>query len=553
MKKNKDPFPITNVYLMGINSVDRATVSVGDVCENLTNDFDIEGGFLNCKNEDMISELKKINSSKKNSISFGNSCDGDYPVWVGVDKKNKIRKIFATASASFEKTLFDSFSRYSEKTKSYFTDPFEKKIINDNFFDILQKKRTEKKRIKLFNLKTESGLIGVSDVCGSLDYDHIEKRDKVLDKKFFKKKDIYKNNNPLKLLKFTYSLVTKSYSSSFASSSIHQKKKESYQNQINTNYTEFLSYHLDENCYPIKYIFEDYLDVDVQKGRYVQKHIIIKKNIKISSKYLSKRLPVALNILKKQTKKLFKDSFEEVFKIRKKQFEDFVNTIIKDIDADELNLPTPNKKENIKIFSEKKLSVEGGDSNAFDGFKFKNQMPFDYSPLIFSLQKGSYPVYLHFSVTEEDGEEHENVKIVIEGIEGCYLNKNKQGALCTERIFKKSSHIINAINKKLKSLAVDMIDLRNSSSLKEIEKLTFVEELILVGLDNITNWNSLSKLKSLKKLKLIECNISSKSINNFFKNLYLLKNLEKVLIDGKNIKVKSIKTQSIKTQSTKIH
>ena len=112
MKKNKDPFPITNVYLMGINSVDGATVSVGDVCENLTNDFDIEGGFLNCKNEDMISELKKINSSKKNSISFGNSCDGDYPVWVGVDKKNKIRKIFATASVSFEKTLFDSFSRY---------------------------------------------------------------------------------------------------------------------------------------------------------------------------------------------------------------------------------------------------------------------------------------------------------------------------------------------------------------------------------------------------------------------------------------------------------
>ena len=40
MKKNKDPYPITDVYFLEMNAVDAATVTVGDLTERLTNDFD---------------------------------------------------------------------------------------------------------------------------------------------------------------------------------------------------------------------------------------------------------------------------------------------------------------------------------------------------------------------------------------------------------------------------------------------------------------------------------------------------------------------------------
>ena len=37
--KNRDPYPISDVYLLEMNAVDAATVTVGDLCERLTNDF----------------------------------------------------------------------------------------------------------------------------------------------------------------------------------------------------------------------------------------------------------------------------------------------------------------------------------------------------------------------------------------------------------------------------------------------------------------------------------------------------------------------------------
>ena len=45
MKKLRDPYPITDVYLLEMNAVDAATVTVGDLCERLTNDFDTGWGF----------------------------------------------------------------------------------------------------------------------------------------------------------------------------------------------------------------------------------------------------------------------------------------------------------------------------------------------------------------------------------------------------------------------------------------------------------------------------------------------------------------------------
>ena len=91
-KKTKDPYPITDVYHVTSTLVDGATVVVADLCENLSNSID-----THC--DDILENLKKINTKKFNSISVGNSADGIYPVWVGVDKFNKVRKIFASTNS----------------------------------------------------------------------------------------------------------------------------------------------------------------------------------------------------------------------------------------------------------------------------------------------------------------------------------------------------------------------------------------------------------------------------------------------------------------------
>ena len=165
-----------------------------------------------------------------------------------------------------------------------------------------------------------------------------------------------------------------------------------------------------------------------------------------------------------------------------------------------------NRIVDITKLSEKELSLIENTSGGIFGtcrYKLKEDVDFKIASLILPVKKRSYPTYLHcYSVPDEDEKpsalhagmnNYEYVKIVVEGIEGCYLNKNKEGKLCTNKLFKESSYIRNAVNKKLKSLEIDKIDLRDSSSLKELEKLTFVEELTLWGLDKITNWDILSK------------------------------------------------------------
>ena len=55
---------------------------------------------------------------------------------------------------------------------------------------------------------------------------------------------------------------------------------------------------------------------------------------------MTDRLPKALEILKKQNKILFGKNFKEVNHIRKVQFENFIQSIIKDIKFPELNAQT---------------------------------------------------------------------------------------------------------------------------------------------------------------------------------------------------------------------
>ena len=76
MPKIKDPYPITDVYLLEMNAVDAAAVTVGDLCENLSNDF--KSGSDEFKIDEVIKELSKSKASKKNSITFSNGADGGY-------------------------------------------------------------------------------------------------------------------------------------------------------------------------------------------------------------------------------------------------------------------------------------------------------------------------------------------------------------------------------------------------------------------------------------------------------------------------------------------
>ena len=56
--KTRDPYPITDVYLLEMNAVDAATVTVGDLCERLTNDFETGWGTGGPVKE-LVDEFKK--------------------------------------------------------------------------------------------------------------------------------------------------------------------------------------------------------------------------------------------------------------------------------------------------------------------------------------------------------------------------------------------------------------------------------------------------------------------------------------------------------------
>ena len=137
-KQSKDPFPITDVYHVTDTLVDAATVVVTDLCENLSNSIDTY-------DESILEDIKKINTKKYNSISVGNGADGAYPVWVGVDKSNKVRKIFASVNGG----LTGGFSFFDkEKKRKLVSWRFNKRDINDQFFFKSSDKKKKNKDIR---------------------------------------------------------------------------------------------------------------------------------------------------------------------------------------------------------------------------------------------------------------------------------------------------------------------------------------------------------------------------------------------------------------------
>ena len=531
--KTRDPYPITDVYFLEMNAIDAATVTVGDLCERLSNDFDT--GSDASKVKEVVNQFKKIDATKFNSISFGNGADGGYSVYVGVDSKNRIRKIFADATVA-------EYRQHPKDRQSYLSHWWDKEDYNDQFFSKLKENR-----IKLFDLNSKSGLIAVGDFGGPLrsllgvNNDTLDENgdlNEIIKLDYFKKDGVFQNTSPVFCAKFYYGLINKPESSSFSSSVIH-KKVEPHKKTVDYSYAELFNNQLNENCYPTKYIFEDYL---VKKDEFEfssnsEFNLKIKENAKLSGEYLSNRLPKAIQILKKQSKILFKENFKEAFSIRKKQFEDFIIGIIKDLEPQELDLPTFGRKPKKREISEMKLeiftdSISAGEAKLFDGFKFKDDVDFSLTKIIFPMNKGSYPVYLHcYDAKDSDGYENAYVKIVVEGIKGCYLNKSEKGKLIANKFNKESSYLRNIVDKKLKYAQIDKIDLRDTKTLKEIEKLKDIEQLVLANMKYVKDWSPLSKLKRLKHLHLDSCIIDWKSATSFFKAIYKLPNLEKLSTD----------------------
>ena len=518
MSKIKDPYPITDVYHVANTLVDGATVTVTDLCENLSNSFHTDSF-------DIESEIKKIDTKKFNSISVSNGADGVYPVWVGVDKNNKVRKIFVETNAG------DFFNIETRPLVSWH---WNKNDMNDQFF-LKSNHKNGIKRSKLFNMKINSGAIAMTDHGGHFNFEHDDFVKRSLNEKYFKKEDIFQNNYPIGLYIFEYGNEALPKQSSFASSEIHNKNVLNIDDYKKNTYIEFLSNLLDESCYPTKYIFEEYLKIEKNYRDVAELSIIDKK---ISAENLYKKLPRALKILNKQTRILFKDNFSEVFGIRKRQFEDFIFSIIKDIEPQELDLPTfgKKKKEKKKVVSKLEVKTAGladVQEMLYEGYKLKLDPVIKNTP-IFPVKKGNYPCYLHIypdkSETDEDYK-FNYVKIVVEGIEGCYLNKNIKNNLVLRKKIEKNPVIENYKKNKSYTVKLDQVDLGNSESLEILKELTFTKELELHGLKNIKNWDNLSKLKNLRTLKLVSCDVSFDQSVNFFINLYSLRNLEKFTID----------------------
>ena len=544
-KKNKDPYPITDTYQVAYNLVDAATVTVTDLCENLSNNFDTH-------DEGIVDEMTNVDTRKFNSVSVSNGSDGAYPVWLGVDKFHKVRKIFANTNESNTSGFFDD-----KNNQEYISWSFHKTDLNDQFF---KNNDPDLKRLKLFDIKINSSAIYIGDGGGNFVYEHHDEVIKYIDEKYFKDNGIYQKNYPLGLFKFTYGNREVSKSSSFSDSKIHDEKVQGTSTFKDVNYNEFLSNLLNEKQYPTKYIFEKYL---IEEFDYKNASEFFVKDKKNFTDYLLKRLPKAIEILKIQTKILFPKKFKEVFELRKNQFEDFIFSIVKDIEPQELNLPTFNRPEkkivnNNKLWFEK-LGLPTVQDTLFDGFKLKSETSLKETVII-PVKNGKYPCYVHSCPTDtgDDDFKYNVVNIVIEGIEGCYLNKNSQGQLVFNKNYQESGLIRDHIKKKTKKIKIDQIDLRNSESIKELEKINFVEELELHGLMSIKSWKSLSKLKSLKKLKLVSCEVNRPTSKDFFENLYSLNKLEEFIIDdscqitvplkdeiSKNLYPKKLKTYTI--------
>ena len=84
---------------------------------------------------------KNIDASKYNSISYGNGADGGYSVYIGVDAKNRIRKIFADATVA-------NYAQHPKDRQSYLSWWWDKEDFNDQFFN----KVPENRKISIFRM-----------------------------------------------------------------------------------------------------------------------------------------------------------------------------------------------------------------------------------------------------------------------------------------------------------------------------------------------------------------------------------------------------------------
>ena len=85
----------------GLTNNDEVTIYGTDPDDIDTDDDQINDGeeiniygtnplSIDTDDDSILEDIKKINTKKYNSISVGNGADGAYPVWVGVDKSNKV-------------------------------------------------------------------------------------------------------------------------------------------------------------------------------------------------------------------------------------------------------------------------------------------------------------------------------------------------------------------------------------------------------------------------------------------------------------------------------
>tara|TARA_B100001996_G_scaffold306741_1_gene247985 strand:- start:238 stop:1413 length:1176 start_codon:yes stop_codon:yes gene_type:complete len=150
-------------------------------------------------------------------------------------------------------------------------------------------------------------------------------------------------------------------------------------------------------------------------------------------------------------------------------------------------------------------------------YKNKKMIPIDMSQA-FPVDNGTYPVYAYCYTQEEDEFNSDFVKIVVENIKGCHLNKNEIGDMVFERNRSTSQMVERCQKKQYKKVALDKIDLRDSTKLEEIARLEDVQHLTLRNINDGMNllhsskisWDvsPLLKLNKLKKLTLDHCDRS---------------------------------------------
>lgn len=392
---------------------DIAQLGFADLLEQYKNPLKFGGG-LGGNQKEILYDLAvrlykngKFDFKKYNSVIFDNGADGAYPMWVGVDKKNRIKKIILEANVS----------TYEEIS---FNDPIYRKEIHDQFFDkkIRFSNVGNLKRVKLCDLNLRSGFLLFSWGMNDFGEYYEEHLSKWLDEKFF----IENKSYPIGLMNFVYS------------------DKKIYQHSKVSNFIEPLSILLEDKHYPTKYLFDGYFVDDYNWGileeykeDYPKLNIDNKK--KLSSTILKKRLDKAYKILEEQTKILFKKNFKDVFRIRKKELESFIQNIANNLDNEK-------EKKTLQILGNKWDQANDIKEMFYRGYKkinletlYLKKTKDMFDKLIIPLKDKKYPVYLHFytvsnndKVTSQsfgrDDDLTDYVKIVIEDLEGCELKHN---------------------------------------------------------------------------------------------------------------------------------